>query len=184
MPPRRERHPVPSAVVVNRQRFARVSVARCRLLLAALERCTRRLRGTSAPPWRGVTVLLVADGGSAEAHRLVFDDPAPTDVITTSFVEESPDGGISSLEGELVVNVQRAWQLGSRLAARRPAGAWSPAHELALYLAHGLDHLTGADDAEPSERRRMRSRELRWVASVAPLLPGVFQDIRPASHAP
>ena len=30
-------------------------------------------------------------------------------------------------------------------------------------LAHACDHLSGADDADPHARRRMRRRELRWL---------------------
>ena len=39
--------------------------------------------------------------------------------------------------------------------------------ELALYLAHGCDHLTGADDATPAGRARMRRRELGWLRELA-----------------
>ena len=42
----------------------------------------------------------------------------------------------------------------------RPGG---PARELALYLAHGLDHLAGADDDVPARRRAMRRRETAWL---------------------
>jgi len=48
---------------------------------------------------------------------------------------------------------------------KRPRN-WSTAHELALYLAHGIDHLTGATDDSPLARRRMRTREMNWVRSA------------------
>ena len=32
-----------------------------------------------------------------------------------------------------------------------------------VVIAHGIDHLSGADDATPRERRRMHRRELRWL---------------------
>ena len=46
----------------------------------------------------------------------------------------------------------------------RPGGT---SRELALYLAHGLDHLAGRDDAAPAERRAMRRRENGWLAAEA-----------------
>ena len=65
------------------------------------------------------------------------------------------------------MNVARAHAEGIRRAAgRRPDRLWGPDYELALYLAHGVDHLTGADDHEDDGFRRMRARELRWVAAA------------------
>jgi len=61
----------------------------------------------------------------------------------------------------------------SALPIRRAGG---PDRELALYLAHGCDHLAGADDATPRQRAAMRRRELRWLraAAHADLLMGLF----------
>jgi len=64
------------------------------------------------------------------------------------------------MRGELLVHVERAWQVGSR---RR---GWSASRELALYIAHGCDHLNDAEDATPAGRQRMRRRELRWLRRV------------------
>jgi probable rRNA maturation factor len=73
-------------------------------------------------------------------------------------------GEPGGLIGELFINVERA----VRVAPRR--ADWSADRELALYLAHGLDHLTGADDHAPEERARMRRRELAWLKRL-PLTP-------------
>jgi len=106
-------------------------------------------------------VLLVDDANSASAHLAAFGDGSVTDVITMTYVPmPGMDVGVT---GELVVNVQRAHKEGHK----RIRHGWSPSHELALYIAHGVDHLTGANEAEPMERRRMRARELRWVRSAA-----------------
>lgn len=109
-------------------------------------------------------MLLVGDRGSAEAHARVFDDPNPTDVITLSYA--AMPGVSEGRTGELIVNVDRAFAEGTRRAAMRRPRAWSPDHELALYIAHGFDHLTGADDHEDADFRRMRARDLRWVAAA------------------
>jgi len=54
---------------------------------------------------------------------------------------------------------------------RRPGGA---ARELALYLAHGLDHLAGRDDDAPARRRAMRRRETAWLDAEAAAVRGIL----------
>lgn len=62
---------------------------------------------------------------------------------------------------EVFVNVERAVLLGES------SKKWSASKELALYIAHGCDHLiTGEDDAQADERKRMRGRELRWLKEI------------------
>lgn len=158
--------PEPDILVENRQRGHRVDTARCARLVAWLVRRARRIRPVDSPLWSSVTVLLVGDRGSAAAHRRVFDDPSVTDVITLSYADGP--GPAAGLSGELIVNVARAHKEGSRRAAAgRRNRVWGPDFEFALYLAHGVDHLTGADDHEEADFLRMRSRELRWVAAAA-----------------
>jgi len=65
--------------------------------------------------------------------------------------------GVVGATGEMVVNAERAREEG----AKRDGGT---ARELALYVAHGFDHLAGADDDTPARRRAMRRRETRWLA--------------------
>ncbi|MBQ3810327.1 MAG: hypothetical protein II839_05855, partial [Kiritimatiellae bacterium] len=50
---------------------------------------------------------------------------------------------------------------------------WNADAELALYLAHGFDHLAGSDDATAAGYRAMRRRELRWLAAL-PSPPRLF----------
>ena len=163
--PSSSRNPGPTFLSVeNRQSLRAVDRNRCKALLAWLvQKALPVRRRREAPPWREVTLILVSDRGSAAAHRAVFDDPAPTDVITLSYGTEP--GGEPGLSGELIVNVQRAVEEGSRRTAGRRR-TWDADHELALYLAHGIDHLTGADDADDAGYARMRRRELRWVAEA------------------
>ena len=53
--------------------------------------------------------------------------------------------------------------------AHREAGRrrQDPAYELAFYLAHGCDHLSGFDDRTTAQRARMHRRERRWLAEAA-----------------
>lgn len=144
-------------VIDNRQRLCRVDRRGLRVLLAALAGSAQRAR--RQPPWRELSVILTDDAGSAAFNHAIMRHDGPTDVITQRY--EALPGEPPGLVGELVINIERAWQVGVR--GRR---GWSPAHELALYLAHGCDHLNDEDDATPAGRQRMRRRELRWLRKL------------------
>ncbi len=146
--------------IENRQTRYHPNLPRCLELLVWLAKRAERHRNPSEPPWGEVTLLLVGNRTSAGTHRTVFDRHGPTDVITMRY---APMPGLGTeTSGELIVNIERAVEEGRKRAPR----GWTPAHELALYIAHGLDHLTGADDADDTSRRRMRARELRWVRAA------------------
>ena len=70
------------------------------------------------------------------------------------------DAGSDELYGELFVNVDQAF----RAAPKRKG--WSAKKELLLYVAHGMDHLSGADDHEERDYLVMRRRELRWIGML------------------
>ena len=106
-------------------------------------------------PFRLVTIILQDDGFSAEVHEAINGAEGPTDVITQRY--DAMPGEPEGVYGELYVNVEQA-----KRAAPRRCG-WSVAKELLLYVAHGMDHLSGADDLDARDRDRMRRRELRWV---------------------
>lgn len=104
-------------------------------------------------PWGSVNIVLADDKLIAEMNQRFLRHEGPTDVITFSYAMMPGTG--SETHGEIVVNVERAWRVGPR-----HGGA---ARELALYVAHGCDHLGGADDATLADRQRMRARENRWL---------------------
>lgn len=140
----------------NRQKKFRFRRDALRQVATALATCAAGVRG--ARPWREVTLILVDDAGIAPLNLRIMRHAGPTDVITQRYepFPGEPDGVI----GEIIVNVERAWQVGAR------RGNWSTSRELALYIAHGCDHLNDADDSTPARRQRMRRRELRWLARV------------------
>lgn len=109
--------------------------------------------------WSEITLLLTDDPGMVACNRAVFGRDGATDVISQRYA--ALPGETRGADGELVINVQRACAEGARRAGGRRA--WDEACELALYIAHGCDHLAGEDDADAPSRRRMRRRELRWV---------------------
>ena len=142
------------------RRFKLDTAALKRLALALAGLAQARLPGE--PAWREVTVHLLDDAGIAPVNAAIMAHEGAADVVTQRYdtIPGEPDG----LTGELFVNVERAV-----CAAPRRAD-WSADRELALYLAHGFDHLTGADDRTPAERTRMRRRELAWLKRL-PLTP-------------
>ena len=144
----------------NLQRGFRIDRGLLRSLATALAVAARR--GVSQAPWRELTVILADDVAIDPINRAVMGHAGATDVITQRY--EAVPGEPPGLVGELVINVEQAWRVGARLARTRPA--WSPVHELALYLAHGCDHLAGGEDDTPAGRIRMRRRERRWLAGL------------------
>ena len=103
-------------------------------------------------PFRAVTIILQDDAFSAEVHAAINGAEGPTDVITQRY--DAMPGEEEGVYGELYVNADQAL----RVAPTRKG--WSAAKELLLYVAHGIDHLSGAEDLTPVDYDRMRRREL------------------------
>ena len=137
--------------VHNRQTRRRPNVRK----LAALARFFLGQAGLlkSECPWAEVSVVLTDDAGIAPVNRTFLDHARATDVITFTLLP-MPGGGVGTC-GEIHLNVERALEEGARRG--------NAADELALYLAHGCDHLTGANDRTVMDQRRMRRRELLWI---------------------
>lgn len=94
------------------------------------------------------------DAGITALNREFLASDHSTDVL--SFLLE-PLPNEDCHNAEIIVNVECAVRKGF---PGRKSGADK---ELALYLAHGCNHLTGAEDRDPLSRARMRRRELRWL---------------------
>lgn len=82
-----------------------------------------------------IEVTLLSDPEIAAVHGEFLGDPTPTDVITFH-------------HGEILISLDTA----ARQAAQH---TFSPSDEVALYLIHGLLHLAGWDDHEPTEAAAM-----------------------------
>ncbi len=126
-------------------------------LQCAANYCAAAAERWSAPeaPWLEVTVHLVHDAISAEVNDAILGHEGPTDVITQRY--ETFPGEAPGLIGEIYVNLDEAQRISEKL------GTTTFEEEVVLYIAHGCDHLTDADDATPEERRAMRRRDLRWM---------------------
>ena len=124
-------------------------------LKSAAEFFAARSSARIGVPFRAVTVILQDDVFSAEVHEAINGAKGPTDVITQRY--DAMPGEADGVYGELYVNVNQA------LRAAPNRRGWSPAKELLLYVAHGMDHLSGADDLKPRDYDCMRRRELGWL---------------------
>ena len=102
-----------------------------------------------------LSIVLADDRSIRKLNREYFGRVGVTDVI--SFRYDPLPGEDLSQSGEVVVNVEEAL---------RQTG---PEHELALYVAHGCDHLSGESDETPEGYSRMRRRELRRLKKAAEL---------------
>lgn len=126
-----------------------------------------------------VAIVLTGDTGIARIHREAMGAKGATDVITLPYAA-IPDGLPTA---EIFINADLAHTCGNNRSsvelidceARR---TWSPAHELALYVAHGFDHLAGADDLSPAGFKAMRKREIAWVdkAAARGLVRSIFKN--------
>ena len=97
--------------------------------------------------------MLVDDESITQPNHEYFGKNRPTDVI--SFRYDPIPGEADEWTGDLVVNVDRAMQEGT---ARSNVD-----YELALYIAHGFDHLNGAEDDTPEKKKKMLATETAWL---------------------
>jgi probable rRNA maturation factor len=139
-------------VLINRQKY--------RINLPAIRRLTAKLAAALASTdpetvWQEVTLLLTDDTGITQYNREFFGKDRTTDVI--SFRSE-PIPGEEGTSGDLIVNVE--------CAVREGAQHDGIDAELALYIAHGFNHLSGADDNTPAKRAAMRRTELQRLKEL------------------
>ena len=105
-----------------------------------------------------LTVRIVDDATCVDLHGQHFGDPTVTDVMTFPDGETDVETGAHRL-GDLAVCIGTARR---EAAARgRPV-----AHELALYVLHGLLHVLGHDDVDDSDRATMWAEQVRILAVV------------------
>ncbi len=110
-----------------------------------------------ATRWNEISILLTDNEGIAALNKRYLDKDGPTDVLC--FRYEPGPSDKAACDGELIVNVERALEVG-------PAHSGVP-EELALYIAHGCDHLAGQDDQTGADFTQMRERELAWLKEEA-----------------
>ena len=148
----------------NRQRALTVRPAPFRRLVQTLAR--RAFPADRPAPFGELAVVLTDDARMPDYKAGCFGVRVQTDVVVQAYAAVP---GAGAAPAEIVLNAERARAEGRR----RPGG---PARELALYLAHGLDHLAGAEDNTPARRRAMRRRETAWLAAERPACRGILEQ--------
>lgn len=160
------RSPAPQIEVAIRQRQCRLSAP----LIARLTRGLMRHVGDTMGSWtwHTVSIVIVDDGEMARLNAFYTGRAETTDVL--SFAYPRGPNPSSGFDAEILVNAQRA-------LAEGPLHR-GPSRELALYIAHGCDHLSGENDVTPVQRMRMRRRELRWLrqAGASTLVETLFRE--------
>jgi probable rRNA maturation factor len=149
------------AAVTNGQRRIRVSVPRVR---ATAERALAALGRSEAE----VHVALVDDAGMRRLHGQYLGEPTPTDVMAFELAGPGP----VPLLGEVIVSAQTAARHARRLGV-------PVALELDLLVVHGLLHLMGYDDGEPSAARRMheQARQILSAGRSRRMPPRLWTDL-------
>ena len=112
-----------------------------RLTAAALPHCLALAKKNKAelPALARVEISILGSRAMAKVHRDFLNILGATDVITFAY-------------GEILVCAHIA-------AARAPEFGHSITEELALYIIHGLLHLSGFDDLTPSEAEKMAAAQ-------------------------
>ncbi len=133
--------------IINRQRAVRVDLSSLRefaeqALIECLKLQQRKLGSLAELP--EVSVVLVSDKRIADIHGRFMNDPTPTDVITFD-------------HGEIVISTQTAKRQARQFGT-------SLAHEVRLYLVHGLLHLCGYDDKTREGAAEMKRVQERVVS--------------------
>ena len=110
----------------------------------------------------GATVasLNVVLGDHALVHDLNRDwlgHDYPTDVVSFVLDEDAQGGGV--IDGEVYVDLDTA-------AERAPEFGVAMEHEALRYVAHGVLHLAGHDDATDDQRAAMRALEDAYLEAA------------------
>ncbi len=129
------------SVPYDRELLERLSSAAIPYCLALAKKNNAELAALS-----GVEISILGSRAMAKVHRDFLNIPGATDVITFPY-------------GEILVCAPVA-------AARAPEFGHSTTEELALYIIHGLLHLSGFDDLTPLDAEKMASTQQKILKLV------------------
>ncbi len=106
---------------------------------------------------RSVGIVLADRATVHDLNRTWLGHDYPTDVVSFALDEEAQAGGV--LDGEVYVDLDTA-------AECAPEFGVTMTHEALRYVAHGVLHLAGHDDATDAQRDAMRALEDRALAAA------------------
>ena len=139
----------PIVHVFHRARSTRYDTARLESLAAAALPCglsIAKKHQAELAILPAVEISILGSRSMAKVHRDFLGIPGPTDVITFPY-------------GEILVCASVA-------AERAKEFGHDATTELALYIIHGLLHLSGHDDTTPAQARRMAAAQEKILQKI------------------
>ncbi len=109
----------------------------------------------------GLSIALVDNGEIKRLNKRFLDSDEITDVIAFPLSDNE-----NSLNGEIVVSVERALEVASKSKSDVEG-------EIILYIVHGILHLLGFDDHDESNAKIMHEKEAKILASLGYKVPKV-----------
>jgi probable rRNA maturation factor len=134
-----------SVRLLNRQRKKRINLQKLQRFAAQALSELAVQRQPGKPPDE-INIVFVSDARIARLHRKYMSIDGPTDVITFH-------------HGDIFIGVETA-------AKQAKEFRTSFEYELELYIAHGLLHLCGFEDASQAGRRKMQREQERLLAAT------------------
>ena len=138
--------------ITNRQRDRKVDTRRVREVAAAVL--------AEAGQGAELGINFVSAKRSAEVNWQFLQHEGPTDIITFDY-----GSTLERLFGEMFICVPEAVRQAAEFGT-----TWEA--ELLRYVIHGILHLRGYDDLEPTKRRVMKREENRLVRKLVTNLEG------------
>lgn len=131
--------------LLNRQRKRRINLQKLQRFAAQALSELPVQRQPGKPP-EEINIVFVSDARIAWLHRKYMSIDGPTDVITFH-------------HGDVFISAETA-------AKQAKEYRTSFEYELELYIAHGLLHLCGFEDASQAGRRKMQRVQERLLAAT------------------
>jgi rRNA maturation RNase YbeY len=139
--------------ISNQQTLIKIKNKPVKILLLFL---TGKAEQNSPFPYHNVNILLVNDEKIKSYKLAFFDKNETTDVIA---IPHSSTPASTLLSADIIISIETTLR-----EAKKRNIAFE--EEFALYLAHAIDHLTGATDSTTKKRNVMLKREKSWVAAA------------------
>ncbi len=142
--------------IYNKQKDLSLSAANIKLMVPFL---LRNLNVSTDE----VIIHFVSKAAIGKIHDDFFSDPSPTDCISFPIDPSStpPSAGKHRILGEVFVCPKVAIEYAKEEHL-------DPLQETTLYMIHGILHLLGYDDLDPSSRRTMRRMEQKCLKICEP----------------
>jgi probable rRNA maturation factor len=116
-----------------------------------------------------IAINFVDIGTICRLNREFVRHEGPTDVISFNYGKDSSN----DIDAELFICTDVAETTAKRLKRRF-------SDEVALYVIHGILHVSGEEDTTPSQKRRMRSLEKEMISELIKRFD--FGEIFPSSR--